>query len=254
MDLTNIFFISIVIIVTIVAVVLYQLPILKAWFGTRQVRKATEFLLQSENYYLMKDVVLLTFEGLQKFDYLIVSRFGVFIVMAQHYSGVIVGSEFDSYWSQYIRNKKVLQFSNPSEVIKERSHTIRGLLGLSRRDVFPIVLFTGIAGFKTKMSNKITYGGEYLKYIRSKTDVLLSTTEIEKFISTIEVKRKRQGLTNESDHIEKYQQKVSALELGDICPSCGSKMEVRRVENGLASSKQMLVCHLYPTCRESRSL
>ena len=76
----NIFFVSVIIIIVIAVVVYLKLTEIQEWHGKYQINKANDYLLNSEDYFLMKEVVLLTFDGLQKFDYIIVSRFGVFVV------------------------------------------------------------------------------------------------------------------------------------------------------------------------------
>ncbi len=247
--------IYIIAIITLMFLVFYwKLPLIKKWHRHYQLKTANQFLLDSEDYYLMKNVVFLTFDGLQKFDYLIVSRFGLFVVMVQHYSGMIEGTEYEQTWSQWVRGKQKKQFANPMEVVNERVDTICGLLSLSKSQVFPVVLFAGISGFKNQLSNKITYGARYLKYIRSKNKLMFSSKQIEKFVATIEAKRKRQGLINEFDKKEKAQQTVSPLLQENLCPKCGSPMEVKSEQEAANSSKQLLVCQLYPTCRYSRQI
>lgn len=254
----NLVIISILIIAILGIVGYFNVDSFKKWYGNYNINKANDFLLESEDYYLMKNVVLLTFDGLQKFDYIIVSRFGIFVVMTQHYSGVILGTEYGPVWTQVTRGQQPLEFSNPTSVINERCRTLSTLLKLSKTEVYPVALFTGITGFKTPMSPKITYGSEYLKYIRSKNKVLFDSTETDKFVDIIEAKRKRQGLVNKSDQAEQYtqqsQQSVSALLQDNVCPDCGSELEVKTSESGANSGRQILVCKLFPTCRHSRSL
>jgi restriction system protein len=243
------------ILIGILVVFLYfKLATIKSWYGQYLLRKANYFLLKSEDYYLMKNVVFLTFDGLQKFDYLVVSRFGVFVVMVQHYSGMIEGTEYEKVWTQTIRGKQVKQFSNPIEVINERVGTICGLLSLNKSQVFPVVLFAGISGFKNQLSNKITFGNQYLKYIRSKNKLMFSSRQIEQFLSIIEEKRKRQGLVNDFDVREKQQQMVSPLLQENTCPLCGSSLVIQESAKTATNSSQQLVCQLYPTCRYTRTI
>lgn len=245
--------------VTVLVVILsglayFKFQFLKKSLGNRQIYKANQFLLDSEDYYLMKNVVFLTFDGLQKFDFLIVSRFGIFVVMVQHYTGVIEGTEYEKTWKQLVRGKVKKQFANPTDVINERVETICGLLSLPKSQVFPIVLFDGISGFRNQLSNKFTFGNHYLKYIRSKNKLVFSANQITKFVSAIQAKRKRQGLVNEFDVKEKSQQKVSPLLQENTCPKCGSAMQIRTIDENSTTSNQQLVCQLYPTCRYKRAI
>ncbi len=247
-------YIVVIIILILSLVIFLKLPEIQRQYGNYQVRKAHDYFLNSEDYYMMKNVVLLTFNGLQKFDYILVSRFGIFVIMAQHYSGTIVGAEHEAQWIRKVRGKSPLKFSNPSQVLSDRCQTLSTLLNLPIAEIFPIALFTGISGFQSTMSDKITYGSKYLKYVCSIDRVLYSAKQIEKFVSIIEAKRKRQGLVNESDKLERSQQTVSPIVLDNKCSSCGSEMEIRMSEDNSKTGRQILVCQLYPTCRNRRSL
>lgn len=219
-----------------------------------QIKKANQYFLDSEDYYLMKNVVFLTFDGLQKFDYLIVSRFGIFVVMVQHYSGVIEGAEYEKNWAQRVRGKIKKQFTNPTDVINERVDTICGLLALPKSQVFPIVLFDGIKGFKNELSKKFTFGKHYSKYIHSKNKLMFSASQIGKFVAVIDAKRKRQGLVNDFDKKERSQQRIAPLMQENVCPECGSGVKIKAADENTSTSKQLLVCQLYPTCRFRREI
>lgn len=240
-------------IVLVVVIYIYKTTIYEV-YGDYQIKKTTDFLLKSEDYYVMKNIVLLTFDGLQKFDYIIVSRFGVFVVMVQHYSGLIEGNENASTWTQITNGKVSLKFANPIKVINERSDILSGLLKIPKTEVYPVALFSGISGFSNPLTKKITYGAEYLKYIFSKNKVIFSAKQIDKFVSIIEAKRKKQGLVNHSELAEKSQKSVSSLEQDNICPKCGSELEIRDADSESSLGRQMLVCSLYPTCRHRRAL
>ncbi len=248
----EIFYISVALV--FIALIYFKLPEIQKRFGNYQVRKANDYFLNSEDYYMMKNVVLLTFDGLQKFDYILISRYGIFVIMAQHYSGTIVGAEHEANWVREVRGKKPLKFANPTPVLDDRCQTLSTLLNLPIAEIFPVALFTGISGFKSPMSAKITYGSKYLKYVCSINKILYSAKQIEKFVTIIEAKRKRQGLVNQSDVKERSQQTVSPILLDNKCSLCGSDMEIRMSESNAKTGRQILVCQLYPTCRNQQSL
>lgn len=233
--------------------ILYQLPLLKEWHGRRQVNAATEFLLTSSDYYVMKDVVLLTFEGLIQIDFIIVSRFGVFVVAIYQFSGVIDGVELSDTWTQISNKKEKHEFQNPSYQNRKNTETLRNLVGIEKSKIFPVVVFDGISGFKVNMMARTTYGSQFLDYIRSKHELLLSTKEIQKIVDTIEAKRKKQGLVSGLKHVDTRNQTSSLLDNHQTCPSCGSEMVIQVAESGRNAGKQFLRCVLYPTCRSTRS-
>ncbi len=237
----------------VVIFVLYQLPLLKEWYGRRQVNAATEFLLGSSDYYLMKDVVLLTFEGLIQIDLIIVSRFGVFVVATYHYTGVIAGTELNDTWVQMTNNKEKHEFQNPSLQNKKNAETLRRLIGIDKSNMFPLVLFDSISAFKSGIMARTTHGSGFLQYIRSKQKLLLTTNEIKEIVEIIEAKRKKQGLVSGLKQIDTHNQTASLLDNHQVCAICGSEMVIRVAENGRHVGQQILRCILYPTCRSTRS-
>jgi len=245
--------ISLVSIAIITMFMLYQLPLIKEWSGRRQVYAATEFLLESSDYYLMKDVVLLTFEGLIQIDLIIVSRFGVFVVATYHYAGVIDGTDLDDQWTQISKKKERYEFQNPSYQNRKNVETLKSLIGLEKNKIFPVVVFDGISAFKSTMMPRITRGSEFLQYIRSKQELLLTTNEIQKIVETIEAKRKKQGLVSGLKHVDTHNQTSSLLDNHQSCPTCGSEMVIRVAANGRHNGQQFLQCELYPTCRTTRA-
>ncbi len=249
----TIFFIILVSFVIAVLSFVYQWPIIQQWLGRRQVNAAIEFLLESSDYYVMKDVVLLTFEGLIQIDFIIVSRFGVFVVATYHYSGIIDGAELSKSWTQISNKREKTEFQNPSYQNKKNTETLRNLVGLDKNKIFPVVVFDGISRFKQTMLARTTCGSGFLNYIRSKNELLLTAKEIQKIVETIDAKRKKQGLISGLKRIDTRNQTSSLLDNHQTCPSCGSEMVVSVVESGRNAGQQFLRCVLYPTCRSTRS-
>lgn len=231
----------------------YQLPRLREWNNRRQTNSAMEFLLESSDYYLMKDVVLLTFEGLIQIDLIIVSRFGVFVVATYQYSGMIDGTDVGDTWTQISKDKERHEFQNPSYQNRKNTDTLKSLIDIDKNKIFPVVVFDAISAFKHTMMARTTRGGDFLHYIRSKQELLLTTKEIKNIVETIGAKRKKQGLVSGLKNIDTHNQTSSLLDNYQTCPTCGSEMVIRVEKNGRHVGRQFLRCVLYPTCRSTRS-
>ncbi|TLS72239.1 NERD domain-containing protein, partial [Mariprofundus erugo] len=51
--------------------------------------------------------------------------------------------------------------------------------------MFSVVVFVGDSTFKTGMPENVTCGGGYIRYIKSKTEILLSEAEVQQVIAQI---------------------------------------------------------------------
>ncbi len=234
-------------------IVYYRWTEIQAWRCKRQVESATNFLLESNAYYVMADVVLLTFEGLIQIDFIIVSRFGVFIVASYDYTGVIEAYESSNSWFQIVNSKEKHEFNNPSFQLNKNTETVQSLIDIDKNKIFSVLVFDSITGFTSTMRARTTYGKDYLNYIRSKQELLLTTDEIKNIIETIEAKRKKQGLVSGLKSIDTSNQQGTILDDNRSCPSCGSDMVIKVEKNGRNAGEQYLQCVLYPTCRSTRT-
>ena len=250
----TIFFIILTTIVAVAGYVIHNSQPMKARRCKQQVDAATQYLIESDSYYVMSDVVLLTFEGLIQIDFIIVSRFGVFVVASFDQAGVIEGSESSNTWSQIVNKSEIHEFSNPSKQLRKNTETLRSLVNLDKKKIFSVVVFDRISGFASSMRARTTHGNEYIEYIRTKRELLLTTKEIKNIVETIEAKRKKQGLVSGLKHLDTSNQIGSILDNEEACPSCGSEMEIKVEKSGGHAGQQYLRCVLYPTCRSTRTI
>lgn len=226
---------------------------IRSWYGQFRVNRDIQSLVDSSDYHVMQDVILLTFEGLVHIDLIIISRFGLFVIYANDLPGVIVPSDVEDLWLQESGKNETRSFPNPSIQAKKNAHTLKILTGLSSSDIIPIVLFRKCAKFKHKTLRNIVRGPDFLTYVYSKSDLLLTTSQIRDAVKAIEAKRKKQGLMPGMKHIDLSKQTKSILDYDEKCPVCKSPMEICTVDGKRNQKKQILRCVLHPTCLGTRN-
>jgi len=147
-----------------------------AWFkgftGEVMVNMAARLFLDKNDYHLIKNVTIPTENGTTQIDHIIVSRFGVFVVETKNMKGWIFGSERQKTWTQQIYKSKH-KFQNPLHQNYKHTKTLEAALSLESEKVFSVVVFVGDSTFKTTMPENVTHGGGYIRYIKSKTQILL---------------------------------------------------------------------------------
>ena len=153
-----------------------------AWFkgiaGEFIVNLGAKLFLDKEKYHLIKNVTLPTENGSTQIDHVIVSKYGVFVVETKNMKGWIFGSPNQKTWTQKIY-KHSSKFQNPLHQNYKHTKTLESLLGLNEEQIFSVVVFVGDSTFKTEMPENVTYGKGYIRFVKSKTQPVLTEAEVE---------------------------------------------------------------------------
>lgn len=129
--------------------------------------------LDSNNYVVLRNLVLLNNNSTHQIDHVVVSNYGVFIIETKNYAGFVKGSDKYHKWLQFIGKKKYF-FLNP--VIQNKGH-IKALEAFFP-DYSPffvsIVCFTNKTRLAVRSNNIVINSSELLRVIHNyKTEVLI---------------------------------------------------------------------------------
>jgi len=156
---------------------LIKSPWFKGKFGEFLVNLSARWFLDKSRYHLIKNVTLPTEDGTTQIDHVLVSEFGVFVVETKNMRGWIFGGAHQRTWTQkiYRSNHK---FQNPLHQNYKHVKTLQTLLGLGDYQMHSVVVFMGDSTFKTPMPENVTQGLGYVRYIKSKQEVVLSPEQV----------------------------------------------------------------------------
>ncbi|MBL4760831.1 MAG: NERD domain-containing protein [Mariprofundaceae bacterium] len=168
----------------------YLIPIIvliallkSSWFkgvlGEFIVNILAKMMLDKNDYHLIKNVTLPTPDGTTQIDHIIVSKYGVFVIETKNMKGWIFGSAKQKVWTQKIF-KHSSKFQNPLHQNYKHVKTLAALLHLNDYQIHSLIVFIGDATFKTDMPENVTYGGDYIRFIKSKKRPVLSTSDVNK--------------------------------------------------------------------------
>lgn len=222
-----------------------------SWFkgvcGEWMVRLSAKFFLDSEVYQPIHNVTLETPDGTTQIDHIFVSPFGVFVVETKNYSGWIFGDEHRPMWTQKIF-KQTNTFQNPLHQNYKHVKALEALLNISPQKIHSVVVFVGGGEFKTNMPANVTYASEYISYIKSKTEVLLSLSEVEAAVYAISTGRMIPSFATNHEHVQNVQRR---LDHGAprACPKCGAQMVLRTTKSGDFVGGRFWGCSSFPKCR-----
>jgi len=158
-------------------------PAIKGAVGEALVGFSSSLMLGKE-YLMLKDIVIPAYDGTTQIDQLVISRYGIFVIEIKNYKGWIFGGEKDPTWTQsFFRQKH--SFQNPLRQNYKHIKSLQELTGLSQDKFKSVIVFSGKAAFKTPMPANVSKGIDYLIYIKSFQDMILTEGDVEHVIRTV---------------------------------------------------------------------
>ncbi|WP_019140230.1 nuclease-related domain-containing protein [Noviherbaspirillum massiliense] len=242
----------------------YLIPLLllaaiakSAWFkgmlGEAVVNLSAKFLLDRNEYHLIKNVTLPVEDGTTQIDHVIVSRFGVFVIETKNMKGWIFGDARQKTWTQKIYRHST-KFQNPLHQNFKHVKALEALLELDSAAIHSVIVFVGDSTFKTPMPENVTQAGGYIRYIKSKNQTVLDNRQVTDVIERIRTGRRPASLRTHREHVRHVQSIVAANADPDACPKCGGKLVSRTVKSGVNAGKQFMGCAKFPSCRYTSGL
>jgi len=224
----------------------------KGVFGEFIVNVFAQWQLDKDTYHLMKNVTLPTENGTTQIDHIIVSPYGIFVVETKNMKGWIFGSPKQKMWTQQIYKHKN-KFQNPLHQNYKHTKTLEALLELEESQVHSVIVFIGDSTFKTPLPDNVTYGMGYIRYIKSKTESVLSELEKDRIIETIQNGRLKASFKTNREHVSHVKEIIAEKESKQPCPKCGSEMVIRETKKGENKGKQFWGCSTFPKCRTMKA-
>jgi restriction system protein len=243
-------------ILLLVLLAFLKTPFMKGILGELIVNLAANFFLDKKIYTLFKNVTLPTEDGTTQIDHVIVSIYGVFVIETKNMKGWIFGDPKQNMWTQKIY-RHTSKFQNPLRQNYKHTQTLQSALELDPEKVFSLVVFVGDSEFKTPMPDNVVYLGGYLRFIKSKTQPVLSDSEVLAICARITSGRLKPSLKTHREHVKHVQAIVEEKQRQadeNICPKCGRPMALRTTMSSDNQGKQFWGCTGYPKCRTIRQI
>ncbi|MFZ4699892.1 MAG: NERD domain-containing protein [Candidatus Methylumidiphilus sp.] len=233
--------------------IIILLGILKSpWFkglvGEAKVNLAIRLFLNKKEYHPIKNVTLPTEDGTTQIDHIIVSKYGIFVVETKNMKGWIFGDPNQPTWTQKIY-RHTSKFQNPLRQNYKHTKTLESSLGLNGNQIHSVIVFVGDCMFKTEMPENVTYAGGFIRFVKSKRDVVFSSAEIEKIIASIESTRLSPSFKTHFNHVKHVKSIVNEKQSSKSCPICGNLMILRESKKGIRAGQKFWGCSKYPQCK-----
>lgn len=187
-------------------------PWFKGWQGERLIIVGARLYLDKTIYHAVHNVTLETEDGTTQIDHIFVSKFGVFVVETKNYKGWIFGNERHATWTQKLY-KHSYKFQNPIRQNYKHLKTLESALDIPFNKLKPVIVFVGDSTFKTDMPACVTYAREFARYIRSFSEVLLTSEEVSTMLFKIKSKRLKASFKTNRAHVKHLKSKFDEQNL-----------------------------------------
>jgi len=236
----------------LVPLVLLGMMLNSPWFkgatGEALVRLSANLRLPSDTYHSFHNVTLETDRGTTQIDHIIVSCFGVFVVETKHMKGWIFGSENDAQWTQRIF-RNTFKFQNPLRQNYAHVRALETALEIPRSAIQSVIVFSGEATFKTPLPSNVVRGGEYISFIKTFRQQVISTEQVDRITARIHNDRLPATFATRRQHIANLRSRRREPTIGKSCPRCGSQMVLRTAKQGKKPGNKFWGCSTFPRCK-----
>lgn len=149
---------------------------------------------------LINNVTLYAANGTTQIDHILVAETGIFIIETKHYTGWIFGNPKEAQWTQVIYKKKS-RFQNPIRQNFAHQKALLELLKLDAKVVFPLVVFTSDAEFKTDLGPTVLRLSQLADCLTRERPILFDEATLTRLVGMIEMHRLRKSLETDEYHI-----------------------------------------------------
>jgi len=161
----------------------------------------------SPDYHLLNHVTLPLQDGSTQVDHILVSRFGVFVIETKHFSGWIFANAKQANWTQVLFKGK-FSFQNPIFQNLRHVRAVRDLLAfLPPEDILSAVVFTGEAEFKTEIPDGVFGLAEFIDYIRTRSNQVMSHNRMQFCVGRLETARLAISGQTDLEHIQSLERR-----------------------------------------------
>lgn len=215
--------------------------------GELYIRFAAWRHLDGVAYHRLHNLMLRTPDGATQIDHLFISRFGVFVVETKHIRGWIFGKEDDRQWTQCIDGENWC-FQNPLRQNYKHVKAVEHALGVERNVIHSVVVFTARTTLKTVMPDNVTLRREFISYIKSFHDEVLTQRQVDSVVAQLHRKVLPKSHILRQRHIQRMRQR-SNPNAYQCCPKCGNRMVIRSARRGTRAGHRFWACSAYPKCK-----
>lgn len=200
--------------------------------------------LPKDQYRTINDVIVPTRNGTTQIDHIVVSSYGVFVIVTKNYKGLIYGGENAEKWTKNMCGTKYSLY-NPLKQNNGHVNALQLILGIPINSFIPIVVFSNRARLSVKTDKHVIKLWKLKRVIKGYQTPIFTHEQIDDIVLKIEV-----AAVDEKEAKKQHKQRVRAnIKRKDqaiangFCPRCGGRLILRDGRYG-----EFYGCSNYPKC------
>jgi pilus assembly protein FimV len=111
---------------------------------------------------------------------IVLSQYGIFVVLPQKQRGAIIGSATSAQWKELLGEEIVL-FDNPLQIVNQCSHSIGQVIEVAT-EIEPIISFSDMAVFKSQFPIAVMHQKQINEYILAYKELKYSDQQVEQWL------------------------------------------------------------------------
>ena len=139
-------------------------------------------------YHVMNYVRIMTDEGVLTADHLVISRYGIFVIMEEMNDGKITGTDIQDEWMACTKHYATA-FDNPFNRLLIKRILLSRLTSVGTKSIIPMTVFNNDAELKTKSSFPIINCKDLVNTIMSYKNEIISDRLLQKIESKLNVRQ-----------------------------------------------------------------
>jgi restriction system protein len=241
-------------VVLLVLAVFLKSPAIKTVVSKLHLNLAIKFL-DKNIYTLFKNVALATGAGIIQIEYIIVSRYGVFVINTADIKDLIFENFLQETCVQSIEPDASL-IQNPLHGDSNQSQIWQTALEITPNKVVTMTILVGDTTLKTTVPDNVVYPGSCVQFIKDKTRIVFKDEEVLDICNKIQAAQLKPSINSDIDHIQHIKAMVANKPRPHdiLCPKCGQKMILRSALRNNYHGKQFLGCSNFPKCKMIRQI
>lgn len=177
------------------------------WQGEQQFLYHVCKRLPPTEYFFLHDVLIPVDGGTSQVDFVILSRYGLWVIETKDYKGWIFGRERDRFWTQAHAGHRgspgpKFRFQNPLHQNYGHIKAVCAVTGLVESECHSLVVFTGNAVFRTDRPANVVYLSEAFDFIVGEQRTLFSDEKLHEIRQRLEWARIPSTPENVRRHIQ----------------------------------------------------
>ena len=170
-------------------------------FSELRVYLTLKLHLPKKTYHIIKNVRLPTETSSKIIDYIIVSRYGLFMIQTKNMKGWIYAGQNQKQWTHKL-HKRTRLFPNPLHESFDHIISLEGCLNIDVNTIQSVIVFDQNCEFKTTMPANATKARGCVNYIKLFSKKIYNENQVQRLVADINRGHLTNNIRANREHVQ----------------------------------------------------